>query len=265
HDLLKTLVKDMDIHVSTFNPDLSNFPDTKKIKLLFVESPTNPSLHVVNLKKVWDLVNASKYRPVVCVDNTFATPIVQRPLEENCADLTLHSCTKYVCGHGDSIGGVVVTKNPELYGKIKHTRTVSGGIMSPFVAFLCMRGLKTMGLRVQRHQENAAHLDLLFQKYPNVVKKIHYPGFGGMISIDLGTREKAAEFVSHLKIPVIAVSLGEVRTLINVPACMTHSTYSEEELKALNLSPGFVRVSTGIERPVDLVNDFEQALKKIEK
>jgi cystathionine beta-lyase/cystathionine gamma-synthase len=137
--------------------------------------------------------------------------------------------------------------------------------MSPFVAYLCVRGLKTLGLRMERHDKNAKTLKRLFEMYPDEIKKIYYPGFGGMISIDLRTKEKAAMLATNLEIPVIAVSLGETSTLINVPACMTHSTYTEDELKAIGLSPGLVRISTGIEHPSDLVLDFEQALNNLLK
>jgi len=260
HELLKTLVKDLGISVRTFKPDLSNLFVCPKTKLVFAESPTNPSLHTVRLKKLYTRVRG---RAPVVVDNTFATPIIQRPLEDASADIVLHSCTKYVCGHGDLIGGVVVSKNLELHNKIKHIRTVSGGIMSPFVAYLCLRGLKTLALRMNRHEKNASALSRLFHRHKGVVKKVHYPGFGGMISIDLGAREKAGEFASYLKVPVVAVSLGETRTLINVPSCMTHSTYTEEELRAVGISPGLVRISTGIEATHDLTDDFGQALGRL--
>lgn len=264
HELLKTVVKDLEIGVVTFSPDLKNFPTgIQNVGLIFVETPTNPSLHVVDLLHLWKLAWAYYPEAHVCVDNTFATPIHQRPLANPRVDAVIHSATKYIGGHGDLVGGIIVCRWQRLPEKLATVRNTTGGIMSPFTAFLCLRGLQTLVLRMERHNKNARLLRLLFDGYREHTNKIMYPGFGGMISVEFKSRELVEKFVSNLKGVAIAVSLGKTRTIVNIPALMTHSTYSDEELTAVGIKPGLVRISTGIEDPGELVEEFKAALESL--
>jgi len=259
HELLKTIVKDLDITVNTFPPDLSRFDshyfDTK---LVFIETPTNPSLHTINISEVMKIrgLFADAY---VCVDNTFATPYFQQPIYQHGVDIVLHSATKYIGGHGDLIGGIAtVGPDNNLFERLKKVRTTTGAIMDPMTAFLCLRGLKSLAVRMRQHELNALTLSSLFDEYG---VKYNYPNLGGMITIDLDNRELAKIFIGYLKGPKLAVSLGETSTLLNVPALMTHATYSDEELESIGLTPGQIRISTGLEDPCELREEFKKALK----
>jgi len=263
-ELLKTVVKDLDISVELFPPNLNfQYNNLEKTKLIFAESPTNPSLHTVDLNKLKEI---SKNFPnaYICIDNTFATPYHQQPIRESDVDVVLHSATKYIGGHGDLIGGVVVS-NDRLVEKLGLVRKTTGGIMSPFVAYLCLRGLKTLALRMARHDENARALFKVFLRFKvsnDEILEIKYPEFGGMISVVFKTQELVKKFVEKLDV-AIAVSLGETQTLINVPSLMTHSTYTKKELEDVGIEPGLIRISTGIENPEELAEEFEKALKEI--
>jgi methionine-gamma-lyase len=265
HELLKTIVKDLGIRVYSFNPDLTNIklnPVTlKKTKLIFVETPTNPSLHTLDLNEL--MANAMLFEDVhVCVDNTFATPYFQQPIYQNGVDLVIHSATKYIGGHGDLLGGTATVSPDSSYlaDELKSVRTCTGAVMDPMTAFLCHRGLKSLGVRMKRHTINALTLCSLFDDYEITHK---YPGFSGMIAVEFDSKETAKVFVENLVGAKLAVSLGETQTLLNVPALMTHATYSEAELKAIGINPGLVRISVGIEDPLELKHEFERALKAL--
>ena len=267
HELLKTAVADLNIEVKTFSPDLENFPfHEKNVKLIFAETPTNPSLHVVDIEKLVD-VSTGYTDALVCIDNTFATPINQQPLKLN-ADITLHSATKYINGCGEIIGGVVTVgrwAGTDFLDKLMQKRLCTGGIMGPDTASKCLTGIKSMAVRMDRHYENAWYVAHLFSAYPEYVKAVRYPGFGGMVSVEFNDRETAKSFVDNFDLGTIAVSLGEAKTLVNHPATMTHSTYSSEELEEIGLTEGLVRFSIGLEDKVDLGISMETAFELIKE
>lgn len=267
HELLKTAVADLNIEVKTFSPDLENFPfHEKNVKLIFAETPTNPSLHEVDIEKLVD-VSTGYTNALVCIDNTFATPINQKPLRLN-ADVVLHSATKYINGCGEIIGGVVTVgrwAGTDFFEKLMQKRLCTGGIMSPDTASKCLTGIKSLAVRVDRHNENAYYVFHAFKAYPEYVKAIHYPGFGGMVSVEFKDKETAKNFVDNFDLGTIAVSLGEAKTLVNHPASMTHSTYSSEELAEIGLTEGLVRFSIGLEDKVDLGISIDTAFELIKE
>ncbi|MBR6014960.1 MAG: PLP-dependent transferase, partial [Firmicutes bacterium] len=215
---------------------------------------------------------------VVC-DNTFASPAIQNPLALG-ADVVVHSATKYLNGHGDVIAGFVVGK-ADFIGTVRMfgLKDMTGAVMDPFAAFLILRGLKTLEIRMERHADNAMKVAEFLDKNPNV-EKVYYPGlpnhpghdiakkqmktFGGMLSFEVkGGRAAGVKLVNALKLVTVAVSLGDAETLIEHPASMTHSTYTEEELKASGIAGGLIRLSVGLENAEDIIADLEQALKAI--
>lgn len=264
HELLKSIVTDLDIKVITFKPNILDIPFTfttkRRTRLIFVETPTNPSLHTVNLSGLMQVAGMFD-NAYVCVDNTFATPVFQQPIYQHGVDISLHSATKYIGGHGDLIGGsATVGAIPQLLHDLQAVKTKTGAIMDPMTAFLNLRGLKTLAVRMKQHTINALTLTSLFDE---LEFKHTYPGFGGMVSLDLGSRDNAKKFVKQLVGPKLAVSLGETQTLINVPALMTHATYSDEELKVIGVGPGQIRISVGIEEPCKLREEFKKALEGV--
>ncbi len=245
-------------------------------KLIVVESPANPTLKINDIAKIAEI--AHKHKISLCVDNTFATPYLQRPIEFG-ADIVLHSATKYLGGHGDLIGGIVVGKKDLITVMGDEIAKDVGGCISPVNAWLILRGLKTLAVRMERHCENAMEIARFLKSHPKV-EKVYYPGledhpghniakkqmraFGGMLGFDLkGGKEAGKILMNSIKLCTLAVSLGDTDTLIEHPASMTHSTYTEEELIKAGINPGFVRMSVGIENVDDLIADLEQALKKI--
>lgn len=251
-------------------------PNTSAV---YLETPANPTLKIADIKAVCDLVhNYKKDIKVVC-DNTFCTPYLQRPLELG-ADAVIHSGTKYLNGHGDVIAGFILGKQDfinqvRLFG----LKDMTGAVMGPFEAFLILRGLKTLELRMNRHCENAVELANYLNNHP-MVNEVHYPGleshkdydiakkqmsqFGGIVAFEVkGGREAGAKLLNSLKMCTIAVSLGDAETLVEHPASMTHSPYTSEELKAQGISESLVRVSVGLENSKDIIADFEQAFRYI--
>jgi cystathionine beta-lyase/cystathionine gamma-synthase len=211
------------------------------------------------------------------VDNTFATPYNQRPLALG-ADVVLHSATKYLGGHSDVVGGCVVTDAARAE-RLWHKRTLLGGCLDPFAAWLLLRGIKTLALRMQSHNRNALAVAEALQSHP-AVAGVMYPGlsshpqhelarrqmtgFGGMVSFELvGGREAGVELVESTRLAVLAVSLGSVETLIEHPASMSHAQLSDEQLHRAGIPPGLVRLSVGIEDPNDLIADLKQALDRV--
>lgn len=267
HELLKTAVVDLNIEVKTFSPDLENFPfHEKNVKLIFAETPTNPSLHVVDIEKLVD-ISTGYTDALVCIDNTFATPVNQQPLRLN-ADVVLHSATKYINGCGEIIGGVVTVgkwAGTDFFEKLMQKRLCTGGIMSPDTASKCLTGIKSLAVRMDRHNENAYYVVSFFTAYPEYVKVVRYPGFGGMVSVEFDDKETAKAFVDNFDLGTIAVSLGEAKTLVNHPATMTHSTYSSEELVEIGLTEGLVRFSIGLEDKEDLYISMEMAFELVKE
>ncbi len=245
-------------------------------KLIFIESPANPTLKINDIEHISQI--AHKHKIMLCVDNTFATPYLQRPIELG-ADVVLHSATKYLGGHGDLIGGIVVGKKNFMKIMADEIAKDVGGCISPFNAWLILRGLKTLAVRMERHCANAMILARFLKSHPKV-DKVYYPGFedhpghsiakkqmrlfGGMLGFDLkGGKEAGKVLMNSVKLCTLAVSLGDTDTLIEHPASMTHSTYTEEELIKAGINPGFVRMSVGIESVEDLIDDLKQALERV--
>jgi len=246
-------------------------------RLVIVESPTNPLLSLSDLAAIARICRA---RGIISVaDNTFASPYIQRPLELG-FDIVLHSTTKYLNGHSDVIGGIaVVGQNVELADKLGFLQNAVGAISGPFDAFLTLRGVKTLALRMERHCSNALELAKWLEQQPQV-KHVHYPGlpshpqhelakrqmhgFGGMISVDLNSDlEGARRFLENVKIFALAESLGGVESLIEHPAIMTHATIPAETRAKLGIGDGLVRLSVGVEDLEDLRADLAYALTKI--
>jgi cystathionine gamma-lyase len=245
-------------------------------KMIWVETPTNPTLKLADIKKISDI--AKKHNILVAVDNTFMSPYFQRPLELG-ADIVVHSATKYLGGHSDVVGGVAVTANKDIADKLQFLTNSMGGIGSTFDAFLLMRSLKTLPLRMKAHAENAMKVANYLEKHPQV-ERIIYPGlkshpqhelakqqmsgFGGMITFFIkGGMPAARKFLESVNVFALAESLGGVESLIEHPAIMTHASVPPEQRKALGIDDSLIRLSVGVEDCDDLIADLEQALAKV--
>lgn len=247
---------------------------TAKTKMLWVESPSNPRLKIVDLAKIAEI--AKEKNIIAVADNTFATPIIQRPLELG-FDIVTHSATKYLNGHSDIIGGVaVVGDNKTLAEQLKYLQNAIGPIAAPFDSFMVLRGLKTLAIRMERHCENAMQLAQWLEKHPKV-KRVYYPGlpshpqhsiakkqmryFGGMISVELKCDlNETKKVLERCQLFTLAESLGGVESLIEHPAIMTHASIPQAERQKLGITDGFIRLSVGIEAITDLRHDLEAAL-----
>ncbi len=246
-------------------------------KVIYFETPSNPNLALIDIKKVVGI--AKKKNVKVVIDNTFATPYFQKPLALG-ADVVVHSATKYICGHGDVVGGVAVSKDSDYIQELKFDYMCEfGGVMSPFNAWLLLRGLKTLGVRMRQHEKNAFEVARFLEKHPKV-KEVMYPGlesfkghniakeqmkgFGAMISFEVeGSLEEAKKVVNSVKLAQLAVSLGDCETLIELPAAMTHRGYPSAELKKFGLTESMIRISVGLEDASDIIDDLKNALSKI--
>lgn len=247
-------------------------------KMVFLETPINPNLVVLDLKAILDISN--KHNLISVVDNTFLTPVLQRPVEFG-ADIVIHSATKYLNGHGDVVAGIICGSK-EMIEHIKLTSLKDiGGTMSPHDAWLILRGIKTLSVRVERHCQNAQRVAEFLESHPNV-EKVYYPGLkshpgykfigtqmkgaGGVIAFELKTNlQGGADFINRMGLFSIAVSLGDAESLIQHPASMTHSPYSDEERREAGISDSLIRISTGLENVEDLIEDLKQSLDKIER
>jgi len=224
--------------------------------LVWLESPTNPLLKTTDIAAVAEKAHA--VGAVLVVDNTFATPVFQRPLTLG-ADVVVHSTTKYLNGHSDVVGGVVVTSDEALHERLCFLQNAVGAVPAPWDCFLTLRGLKTLGVRMQRHQSTAQALVGWLRERSDVAK-VHYPGFGGMVSFVLdGDLDAAVRFVKGTRLFTLAESLGGVESLIELPAIMTHASVPPEVREEIGLPDGLIRLSVGIEDPSDLRADLEQA------
>lgn len=261
--------------INTADIDLIKATIKPNTKVLYVETPANPTMELSDLEACAAV--AKEYNLVLVVDNTFATPYLQNPLDLG-ADVVLHSVTKYINGHADIVGGVVVTKEKELYDKIRHCMVYMGCNMDPHQAYMIIRGLKTMSLRVERNQENAMKVAQFLEKHPKIAW-IKYPGlesfpqyelakkqmtgFGSMISFGVaGGLESGRALMNNVHLALLAVSLGGVETLIQHPASMTHAAVSREDKEKAGITDDLVRLSVGIENIEDIINDLAQALEK---
>ncbi|MBK7231149.1 MAG: cystathionine gamma-synthase [Saprospiraceae bacterium] len=243
-------------------------------KMIWVETPTNPLLNIVDIEAVCQL--AKQKGILVCVDNTFASPYLQNPLDLG-ADLVLHSATKYLGGHSDVVHGAVITKNKSLAERLYFIQNASGAVPGPMDCFLVLRGIKTLHIRVQRACENAKAIAEFLKTQPRV-SRVLYPGFsdhpgheiakkqmrgfGGMVSFDLvgGNEDEARKVLSKTKLFACAESLGGVESLIGHPASMTHASLPKEERQKSGLTDSLMRLSVGIEDVDDLIEDLKQAL-----
>ncbi|MFN8384834.1 MAG: cystathionine gamma-synthase [Anaerolineales bacterium] len=247
---------------------------TPSTRLVWLETPTNPYLRITDIRAVAEIVHAHKNKPLLVVDNTFATPYLQRPLELG-ADIVVHSMTKYLGGHSDVVGGAVIVKDKELADRLYFLQNAVGAIPGPMDCFLVLRGIKTLPLRMERHYENATAIVEFLANHPKV-EKVIYPfhashpqqkvaaqqmkNGGGMVSfIVKGGREAAIRVVEATKIFALAESLGGVESLIEVPAAMTHLSVVGSQLE---VDPALIRLSVGIENKDDLIEDIKQALEQ---
>jgi methionine-gamma-lyase len=258
--------------------DLSQVRDALRphTKLVYLETPANPTMQLTDIEKVAALAHA--HGCLVAVDNTFASPYLQKPLDLG-ADVVLHSVTKFINGHADVVGGILVAKDPSVYKLLRSGMINSGCNMDPHQAFLVLRGLKTLGVRIERAQQSAMEIARWLEKQPEV-KSVRYvgleshpqhelakrqmKGFGSMISFELnGGLEAGQLLMNAFKVATLAVSLGGVETLVEHPASMTHAGISAEDRRRAGFSDGLVRYSVGIEDVEDLIADLRQALDAV--
>jgi cystathionine beta-lyase/cystathionine gamma-synthase len=241
-------------------------------KMLFVETPTNPILRLSDLARLAEIARARQIKLVV--DNTFASPYIQRPLDLG-ADIVIHSTTKYLNGHSDGVGGMIVAVHDDDIEWLRFVQNAEGAILGPFDSWLVLRGTKTLAVRMQQHNANGMGLAEFLVGQPKV-HKVYYPGlpshpqhdlakkqmrgFGGMISFDLGSLEAASTLLGRVRLLALAESLGGVESLISHPATMTHASVPVATRNALGITDGLVRISAGIEDLDDLKDDLTQAL-----
>lgn len=244
-------------------------------RLIWVESPTNPTLKLYDIQAI--ALAAKKYQCLLCVDNTFATPLAQKPILLG-ADLVVHSATKYLSGHSDLIAGAVVSASAELAEKIRFIQNASGAILGPFDSWLVIRGLETLTLRIKQHAENAYQIATWLSAHP-AVSQVNYPGlrthpgfeigqsqqkwFGGVLSFGLKTdqAEFAEALIKELKLFKLAESLGGVKSLVCLPSQMTHKSIPVERRQEIGISDSLIRLSAGIEDAQDLIDDLDQAFR----
>jgi len=277
--LFHRVYKQYGIEIETINTQDLSLVESKlkaeKPKYILIESPTNPMLNISDIEAIGKL--AKKFGTKLIVDNTFASPYFQQPLLLG-ADMVMHSTTKYIGGHSDTIGGVVVTNDKEIKEKLDFARMAIGLNPSPFDVWLTSRSLKTLGVRMDRHAENAMKIAEFFASHPKV-KKTYYPGlvshpnheiakkqmkgFSGIVSVEFDLDlEKTKQLISGLKIFSLAESLGGVESLVDHPASMTHASIPKEEREKIGLMDGLVRFSVGIENIEDMIADLENGLGK---
>jgi cystathionine beta-lyase/cystathionine gamma-synthase len=259
--------------VNTTNLPLVRNSIRKNTKMLFIETPTNPTMEITDLTAIARL--GKKHKLITVCDNTFATPYLQRPLEYG-FDIIVHSLTKYLNGHSDMLGGMVVTNSNKIAERLRFFQKAIGGILSPFDAWLCLRGTKTLPVRMERHGQSAMNLAKWLTQQKKI-EKVYYPGlrnhpqyelakrqmknFGGMISFDLGSLVAAKKFLKRVRLCALAESLGGVETLISHPATMTHASIPPEQRQKIGVTDGLVRISVGLEDIDDIIDDMKQALR----
>ena len=249
---------------------------TPEVKALFIESPANPLLTVTDIKAVADI--AKKHNILTIVDNTFMTPYLQRPISLG-ADIVIHSATKYLGGHSDLVAGLVVVNDTEFARKIAFIQNSTGGVLGPFDSFLLIRGIKTLGVRMDRHTQNAAFVAQRLRQN-KAVKNIYYPGFedaqghdiqvrqaktgGAMISFELYENYSLERFFESLHLVALAESLGGVESLVCHPSTMTHAAFPKDIRDAVGITENLIRLSVGIENEMDIIEDLEQAIRQSE-
>ena len=257
-------LSDLDAAAQAFRDDTA---------MVWIETPTNPLLKLVDLKAIVELAKESA--AIVVVDNTFATPYLQRPLELGC-DIVMHSATKFINGHSDMVGGVVATLSDALAERLAYLQNSIGSVSGPFDSFLALRGLKTLDVRMERHCSSALHIAKWLESHDKVESVIYpgleshpqhelakkqMPGFGGIVTFFIkGDLENARRFLERCEVFALAESLGGVESLVDHPAIMTHASVPEKERVALGISDTLIRLSVGIESVDDLIADLDQAL-----
>ena len=282
--LMDEIIKKFNIEQSWVDTSISDNVEAAikpNTKLIFVESPTNPMMHLSDISKICEI--AHQHDIIVAVDNTFMSPYFQRPLDLG-ADIVMHSTTKYLNGHSDVIGGIAITNNNKIAEQLHFLQMSVGAVPGPFDCWLTQRSLKTLHIRMQRHDENGRAIAKHLNK-SDKIDKVYYPGlshhphhelakkqqldpdgnfgFGAMLSIDLETLDRASSFVENLEIFILAESLGGVESLICHPAKMTHASISDEQRTKLGISDGLLRLSIGIEDVDDLIQDIDNALESL--
>jgi cystathionine beta-lyase/cystathionine gamma-synthase len=263
-------------YVDSSNPENVENAIRSETKLFWIETPTNPLLKITDLNAISKI--ARKHQILFGVDSTFATPVFLRPFEFG-ADIVMHSTTKYISGHNQIIGGIIITNDKEIHERMKFVQKTIGAVPSPFDCWLTLLGVKTLHLRMERHASNAQAVAEFLESHP-LVEKITYPGlkshpqygvakeqmdgFSGMISFELkGGIPAGTTVMNNVKLCSLAESLGAVETMITHPATMTHVDVPAEERHARGLTDGLVRISVGIEDPDDIIDDLKQALEKV--
>jgi len=273
--LMRDVFPNMGITVRQVGTDLAGIETlaNSRTKAIYVESPTNPTLRLVDIHKA--VAFAKKHNLVSIIDNTFATPVLQNPIALG-YDMVVHSATKALAGHSDIIAGVAVG-NSQWMDRVRHMIIYLGGSMDPGAAYLLIRGIKTLGVRVERQCKNAIAVATFLEKHPKVAR-VHYPGlkshadhqlarkqmrgFGSMLAFDLkGGLPAARRFCDRVRLFLLAASLGGVESLVILPIYSSHYKMSDEELRRAGVSPGTVRVSIGLEDSADLIEDLRQALR----
>ena len=261
--------------VDSRDPDQVRDAVRPETKLLHMETPTNPMMRLSDLEAMAEI--AGEAGALLMVDNTFATPFNQRPLETG-ADIVAHSTTKYLNGHSDVLGGMLVLNDDELAERLHFVRKSTGGVPGPMDCWLVLRGTKTLHVRMRAHNENGMAVARFLENHP-AGEAVFYPGleshpqhdlarrqmsgFTGMVSVELGSGDRAKKFVDRTRLFALAESLGGVESLIGVPALMTHASVPEDRRNAMGVTDGLVRLSVGIEEEADLLEDLDQALKGI--
>lgn len=260
--------------VDSRDPDAVRSALRPRTRLLFLETPSNPLMRLADLSEA--VAIAREAGVLLCVDNTFATPVNQRPLAVG-ADLVVHSATKYLNGHSDVVGGVLALRDDALAAELAFVRKCSGGVAGPMDAWLVLRGIKTLHVRMQAHNANGMAVARFLETHPKV-EGVHYPGlpshpqhdlaarqmsgFTGMISLDMDSPARARALVEGTRLFALAESLGGVESLISVPALMTHASVPEDRRLRMGVTEGLVRLSVGIEDLQDLLEDLDQALAR---
>jgi cystathionine gamma-lyase/cystathionine beta-lyase/cystathionine gamma-lyase/homocysteine desulfhydrase len=248
---------------------------TPTTRMLYIETPTNPVMEITDIAAA--AKRAHEHKVLLAVDNTFMSPYFQHPLELG-ADIVIHSTTKYLNGHSDGVGGAVILNDADLAARLKFIQNAAGAILGPFDSWLVLRGVKTLAVRMERHNSNGLAVARHLAGHPKV-KKVYYPGlpshpqyelakkqmtgFGGMLAFETGSLENARAVLKSVRLCSLAESLGGVETLISHPATMTHASVPPEERQRLGITDGLVRISVGIEDVEDLIADLDQALGRI--
>ena len=262
-------------YVDTSDPEAIRRAIRPSTKMLFIETPTNPTLRLTDLEAASAI--AHEHQLAVVVDNTFASPYVQRPLQLG-ADLVLHSTTKFLNGHSDSVGGAVIATRDDHIDWLRFIQNAEGAILGPMDAWLVLRGTKTLPVRMERHNASALAVAEYLERHSKVTR-VHYPGltshpqhalasrqmrgYGGVVSFELGSLDRARNFLNHVSLAALAESLGGVETLISHPASMTHASVPADRRQAIGLTDDMVRISVGLEDLDDLLEDLGQALDRL--